>query len=156
MSKSQAQAIRHLDERYSMLRGTLHLFERPYRGWLKAIRQTLGMTTQQAATRMGVSRPRISALEQDELKGSLTLATLERAAQALGCRLIYALVPEESLQTTVEVQAQRQADALLKRAGHTMSLEAQATSQQESDAQRQRLINDFLEGNPARLWDPLP
>ena len=87
------EAIRHLDKRFSSLR-SLAKSQRPPKGWLRAIRDALGMTTSQFAKRLGVSQPRIIELEKSEVDGSVTLQTLQRAAEALGCRLVYALVPK--------------------------------------------------------------
>src|ERR1700737_133371 len=97
-------AIRHLDKRFAALR-PLVKSQRPPKGWLRAIRDALGMTTAQFARRLGVSQPRIVELEQSEASGSVTLNTLRRAAEALGCRLVYVLVPEQPLAETVRERA---------------------------------------------------
>src|SRR5271154_4280249 len=102
-------AIRHLDNRFTSLR-PLAKSARPPKGWLRAIRNALGMTTAQFARRLGVSQPRIVELEQSEASGSVTLNTLQRAAGALGCRLVYVLVPERPLAETVHEQAAKLAD----------------------------------------------
>jgi predicted DNA-binding mobile mystery protein A len=60
------------------------------------------MTMAQLARRLDVSQPRIVAIERAEVSGAISLATLERAAEALGCSLVYALVPRASLEKTVE------------------------------------------------------
>ncbi|KRP85840.1 hypothetical protein AOQ72_04145 [Bradyrhizobium yuanmingense] len=88
--------IRHLDSRFATLRALSHS-QRPPKGWIRAIRDALGMTTAQYAKRLGVSQPRIVELERSEQGGSVTLNTLQRAAEALGCRLVYVLVPERPL-----------------------------------------------------------
>ena len=80
---------------------------RPARGWIRAIRDGLGMTASQLGKRMGVSQPTITQMEHNEVSGSITLATLERAAHALGCRLTYSFVPEEPLETRVTEQAKK-------------------------------------------------
>ena len=92
-------AIRHLDKRFVALR-PLARAQRPPKGWLRAVRDALGMTTAQLGKRLGVSQPRIVELEQSEVSGRVTLNTLQRAAEALGCRLVYALVPDRPLSDT--------------------------------------------------------
>jgi predicted DNA-binding mobile mystery protein A len=89
-------AIRHLDKRFFALR-PLTRYARPPQGWLRAVRDALGMTTAQLGRRLKVFQPRIVELEKSEVSGSVTLHTLQRAAEALGCRLVYALVPDEPL-----------------------------------------------------------
>src|SRR5436189_523331 len=98
-------AIRHLDSRFTAMRPLLKS-QRPPKGWLRAIRDALGMTTKQFGRRLGVSQPRIVELEQSEVSGSVTLHTLQRAAEALGCRLVYAVVPEKPLAETVRERAE--------------------------------------------------
>jgi predicted DNA-binding mobile mystery protein A len=145
-------AIRHLDKRFSALRPLLKS-PRPPKGWLRAVRDALGMTTAQFARRLGVSQPRIVELEQSEVSGGVTLNTLQRAAEALGCRFVYALVPEQPLEDTVcaraELIAARQSGAV----EHTMRLEGQAvTSKKVSKELHQRRIEELMR-RPARLWD---
>ncbi|HXW24215.1 MAG TPA: mobile mystery protein A, partial [Xanthobacteraceae bacterium] len=118
-------AIRHLDVRFAALRPLLRT-QRPPKGWLRAIRDALGMTTKQFAARLGVSQPRIVELEQSEVSGSVTLNTLQRAAEALGCRFVYALVPDKPLADTVRDRAEfvaRQRQAAVEQ---TMRLEDQS------------------------------
>src|SRR4051794_11942298 len=97
-------AIRHLDQQFATLR-PLAKIARPPKGWLRAVRDALGMTTAQLARRMDVSQPRIVELEQSEISGSVTLKPLQRAAEALGCRFVYALVPERPLADIVRERA---------------------------------------------------
>ncbi|MDD3371684.1 MAG: mobile mystery protein A, partial [Alphaproteobacteria bacterium] len=105
-------AIRHLDQRFKALRPLLAV-PRPPKGWVRAVRDALGMTTKQLAQRMGVAQPRITELEKAEMSGGITLTSLERAAEALGCRVVYAFVPERTLAERVEEQAERIADRQL-------------------------------------------
>lgn len=81
----------------------------PPQGWIKAIRQALGMSTPELADRMSVSQQRAWKLEQSEVDGSLRLSTLRRAAEALNCRLLYVFVPEEPLEDMVLRQAELKA-----------------------------------------------
>lgn len=145
-------AIRHLDHRFESLAPLLRQ-KRPVAGWLRAVRKALGMTTSQFAKRLGVSQPRIVELEKSELSGAVTLATLERAAQALGCRLIYALVPERPLEDMVRERAETLAQKQLRDVEQTMALEDQSVSDVKA---RRRLLQervDALLERPKRLWD---
>jgi len=58
----------------------------------------------QLAKRLGVSPPRITQLEADEVKGRVTINTLRRSAEALDCVLVYGLVPRTSLEQMVKQQ----------------------------------------------------
>lgn len=145
-------AIRHLDKRFAALR-PLARQPRPPKGWLRAIRDALGMTTAQLARRLEVSQPRVVELEQSEVSGKVTLNTLQRAAEALGCRLVYTLIPERPLADTVRERAETVARRQLADIAHTMRLEDQSvtSTQANKDLHRQR-IEDLLR-RPARLWD---
>lgn len=149
---SRALARRHLDARLSKLRNSPEL-ARPPRGWLKALREALGMTADQFGKRLGVSQPRISQLEVDEKVGSVTLKTLREAAEALECELVYALVPTRPLEEILRERAQKVADRQLNRVSHTMTLENQGLDHRSQMAARERLIEDLLRGNPKSLWD---
>src|SRR5258708_3892029 len=93
-----------LDRRFSELK-PLAKSARPSRGWIRAIREALGMTTAQLAKRLQVHQPRVIELEKGEATGNITVRSLERAAEALGCKLIYLLVPHEPLTKTIEERA---------------------------------------------------
>jgi predicted DNA-binding mobile mystery protein A len=145
-------AIRHLDSRFATLRPLLKT-QRPPKGWLRAIRDALGMTTKQVGRRLGVSQPRIVELEQSEVSGSVTLHTLQRAAEALGCRFIYALVPERPLAEVVNERAALIADRQSSAIEHTMRLEDQAVKDKRAARElRQQIVEELLR-RPARLWD---
>jgi predicted DNA-binding mobile mystery protein A len=146
-------APEQLDRRFAEMGVAKGVLARPARGWIRAIRDGLGMTTAQLARRMGVTQPRISELERAEAGGKITLQSLERAAEAMGCRLVYALVPVEPLTRTIEQRAATLASRRLAAIEQTMRLENQAVDDgARHDEARQRLIAEFRR-KPARLWD---
>lgn len=145
-------ARRQIDKRLSSVFDDEAL-TRPSRGWVKAIREALGMTTSQLAKRLGVSQPRVVGIEQAEAKGTITLDSLARAARALDCRLVYALVPRRPLDTLVEERATRLADRQLGHTRHTMALEAQTMDARDENEQRKRLIRKLVEQTSSKLWD---
>lgn len=151
--EERASARRHLDKRLNELRNS-NAATRPPRGWVKAIREALGMTTAQLAKRLGVSQPRVTTIEQAELKGSITLDSLERAAQALDCRLVYALVPRQPLEALVEERARLLAKKHLQATRHTMALEAQVVEAGDEQEQFKLLARQLIEQASSKLWDP--
>jgi predicted DNA-binding mobile mystery protein A len=111
------------------------------------------MTSAQFARRMNVVQSSATELEQSEARDGITLKRLERAAEALGCRVVYALVPEKPLSEIVRARAERIADKQLASVEHTMRLENQAVPDKKARAElRHRTIDDLLR-NPSRLWD---
>ncbi|MGB0935604.1 MAG: mobile mystery protein A [Alphaproteobacteria bacterium] len=124
----------------------------PRSGWLRAIREALGMTSVQMAKRLGISQPSMHALEKREQTHSITLRTLEQAARALNCRVVYALVPNESLEDMVKKRALQLARKKILQAAHTMELEDQAVSKEEIQHQIEDLADELMR-TPNRLWD---
>ena len=149
--KSRALARRNLERRLAVFAGAL---PRPDKGWIRATRDALGMTSRQLAARMGVAQPSVAEFERNEANDTITLASLRKAAEAMGCTLVYALAPNEPFENLMRRQAQQVADARLARVHHTMSLENQATSADDLSDQRERLIDELMRGDPRRLWDP--
>lgn len=129
--------------------------ERPRAGWLKAVREALGMTSQQLAKRMKLkNHASILKFEKGEVDGSITLDVLERSAQALGCKLIYAIVPESgSFDDLVEARARAVASDVVKRVSHSMKLENQATAKSQQMNQVSELAAELKEKLDSRLWD---
>jgi predicted DNA-binding mobile mystery protein A len=126
MQKSQraAQARRELDRKFTAAELN-PIAARPRSGWIRAIRNALGMSQAVLAKRLGVSPAAVNKLEHAELHGGITISKLAEVAGAMGCTLTYALVPNDSLEATVRDQAQSKARQLLGYAAQTMALEAQ-------------------------------
>lgn len=125
----------------------------PVKGWIRAIREALGMSGKQLAQRLGVSQPRIPRLEQDELTGSVTIKTMQQVAEALDCTFVYALVPHTSLEETVRSQARMVAQGRIERVAHSMLLEAQSLSAEEQQATLKATIDELVREMPKELWD---
>lgn len=108
------------------------------------------MTTAQLAIRMGIKQPTVVNLERSEARGSIELATLRRAAEALNCTLVYALVPNKTLQTTVRERAGEFARRRLEPVEHSMLLEDQNVTERDAEA---RIDEILRETNPRLFWD---
>jgi predicted DNA-binding mobile mystery protein A len=147
---ARRRARQRLDERLSALK-PVDRIRPPPKGWTRAIRDALGMTGVQLAARLGVRPQTVDALERSEASGSIRLGTLRRAAEALDCTLVYALVPNTSLEDAVDRRARRIAIRDLQRVAHTMKLEAQETG----DAGIQARIDDYIRDavKDRELWN---
>lgn len=144
-----AESRGRLDERFAQF-GAAERYRPPARGWIKAIREALGMSTAQLAKRMNVRQPSVVGLEASEAKGSIELATLRRAAEALDCTLVYVLIPNKPLGTTVRERAREFLRRRRRPVEHTMLLEDQRVKDSVTDAQ----LEDTLRGtNPRLFWD---
>ena len=151
-SEDRILARRQLDKRLNILSYS-DAFKRPPRGWVKAIREALGMTTAQLAQKIGVSQPGAVAIEKAEKNKSITLESLGRAAQALDCRVVYALVPRKPLNDLVEERAHRVAKNRLQSAQHNMALEAQSVDKSDEEEQLKHLIQRLIKKSGSELWE---
>jgi predicted DNA-binding mobile mystery protein A len=124
----------------------------PHKGWIRAIRDALGMSGTQLAERLQVSRPRIPRLEQDELTGSVTLKTMRQTAEALDCVFVYALVPRTSLDDMIRTQAKKVAGTRLQRTSHTMLLEDQLISNSDQQREYDAMVDELVLEIPRDLW----
>ncbi len=107
------------------------------------------MTGVQMAARMGVRPQTVDALEKSESLESIQLSSLRRAAEALDCTLVYALVPNTPLEEAVKARARSIALRDLARVAHTMKLEAQETG----EATMKERIEEYIRSIGDRdLW----
>jgi len=116
MSKSSARVRSYFEARLDRLR-LVGGEPTPPRGWIRAIRDSLGMSGTELAVRMGVGQSTVSGLEHSEVHGTIRLDTLRRAADALGCDLVYYLSPRTTLEAAVHDQARRKALQQLEESG---------------------------------------
>ena len=144
-----ARSRLRLGERFKQM-GSADQYAPPVRGWIKAIREALGMTTTQLAKRLGIRQPSVVALEQSEVRGTIELATLRRVAEALDSTLVYALIPNNPLEATIRERARAFARRRLRPVEHSMLLEDQQVKRNDSEAELEDIIR---ETNPRRFWE---
>lgn len=149
MKPASTLARRRLDERLKAFAGH---GAAPPMGWVRALRDALGLTGAQLARRMGIRPASLSDLEKNEATGRITLATLKRAAEALDCTLVYALVPNRSLETMVQEAAKAVAQKELAASLHTMELEAQGVRAGDKREMLEALAADIAKAGGKRLW----
>jgi predicted DNA-binding mobile mystery protein A len=137
------RARKRLDERLAAI-GEPSRFAVPPRGWIRAIRDALGITGSQLGRRIGVTAQSIQNLEDSEANGTVQLNTLRKAAEAMNCELVYALVPKTSLEATVGERERAIAIDALRRVSHSMALEDQRVADTENEARIQRYIDTNL------------
>jgi predicted DNA-binding mobile mystery protein A len=147
---TRQRARQRLDERLLALKPE-DRFKAPPKGWVRAIRDAIGMTGVQFAKRLKIRPQSVEALEKSEANGAIQLQTLRRAAEALDCTLVYALVPNTSLEGAVHARAREIAMRDLSRVAHTMKLEAQETGDTNLEARIDAYIRDQLKERD--LWN---
>lgn len=125
----------------------------PRRGWVRAIQEALGITNVQLAKRLGLRPQTIEDMQGYEVSGTIKLQTLRKLAEALGCRVVYAVVPPEPLDEIRRNRARQVARRQIQRVTHSMNLEDQGITSLEEDRQLELLVQKFLAGNPKKLWE---
>jgi len=127
----------------------------PRKGWIRAIRDALGMSARQLAERLGVAQQAVARIEQDEIDGSVTIKTMRRIAEQLNCQFVYGFVPKTSLKETIQTRAKQVAEKRLSEANQTMALEDQSLYAKENTQVLSEMINELVDTGPSNLWDEL-
>ena len=149
------QQRKHLDDLIKALAqaGTV---ARPRLGWLKAIRESLGLSSRQLATLLGTNNAAVLRLEERETKGTATMEAIERAAKAMGCRLTYGVIPidaADTLEKIVDKKAHAAAARILKPVAHSMKLEKQGVGGSAEVAQMETLAQELKARLDPALWE---
>jgi len=137
-------AVHAIDQR--LLSGDAANLPPPASGWIFMIRTALRMSAARLAQRMGVSQATVSALEESERRRTIRLESLARVAEAMNCRVVYALVPNEPLGEMVDNERRRIAAAQVSAVSKHMALEDQSVTDEEIRAK-------LLEAAVARVKD---
>ncbi|WP_241023643.1 mobile mystery protein A [Paraburkholderia sp. Ac-20340] len=124
----------------------------PPRGWLKAIRESLGLTERQQASKLGMTGPSLHKSELAEAEERITLGQLRKLADGLDCELVYALVPRKPLTQVVEDRARSIALEEVSGVAHTMSLEDQRPATERLRKQVEQRTAELLRGRWSDLW----
>lgn len=127
----------------------------PRSGWLKAVRGALGVSTRQLAERVGVEQSNITRLEEREASGKVTLERLAKTAQAMNCKLVYAIVPDDrfaTLEAIIDERAKELAQQLVRTAEHSMRLEKQGSHDDDVARDIDGLASQLKSKMDSRIW----
>jgi len=150
--KQKKLAREQLDETMKSFE-SLKAMSAPRKGWIRAIRDTLGMTGVQLAKRLKVNQQRIARIEQDEVLGKVTLNTMQNAAEAMDCVFVYGVVARDGLEQIVRRPAELVAKKRMARSNQMMRLEKQELSEADKAKAMQIIIDEIVETMPKSLWD---
>lgn len=125
------------------------IMEKPLQGWIKTIRELLGMTTVQFSKKLKISQPRLIFMEKNEK--NLKLSTMEKIADELNCDFVYALVPRENINDIIYNRAKQKALEIVTKVNKNMSLENQLS---DNNAILEETIEDLLHNKKiSKIWD---
>ncbi len=127
----------------------------PQHGWIRAVRESLGLSAAQLAARAGIGTSTLLEIEGREQKEAVTIATLTRIARAMDCNLTYSIVPENAptLDALLDSRALQAARRIIARTASSMALESQTVDARETDAQTELLAKSLKEQNARTLWE---
>jgi predicted DNA-binding mobile mystery protein A len=126
----------------------------PPTGWLKAVRVSLGMSLQQVADRLSITKQSVQEIELREKESSITLKSLREAADALDMQLVYGLVAKDgSLDALIDRKARELATRIVMRTSNTMQLEDQKNTDERLKKAIEERATDIKNELPKMLWD---
>lgn len=150
--KDNLVTLKQLDHQLGSLKESSG-FLSPKQGWVRTMRQALGITIKQLARRLQVNPSRIVKIETSEAEGGLTLRTMRSVAESLNCRFVYSFIPNSSLEEIVKDRARQVALTQVKRTSHTMDLEAQPINKQWFEDQVNYQAEELLRHSWKNLWE---
>ena len=152
MNKKRLQ-IQQLEKKLSGFNAAQKVVAPPT-GWLKAVRVSLGMSLQQLANKLAITKQSVLEIELREKEGTITLNSLRETANALDMQLVYGLVPKDgSLEKLIDRKAKELATRIVSRTSNTMKLEDQENTKprlKKAIEERTAVIKNEL---PKMLWD---
>jgi len=124
----------------------------PPEGWITTVRKALGISVQQLAGRLGVSRGAIYQAEQNERSKTISIGQMEKLAEVMGARFVYGIIPKGSVEEMLMDQARLKARSMIRRTNAHMALEKQALSSDILNDEIEQLAKEIAEKRPSDLW----
>jgi predicted DNA-binding mobile mystery protein A len=150
---NQKLIIEQLDRKFEKLIN-LNDLESPSQGWIKSIRKALNMSLKQLANKLNITSVSVKETEQREQDKGITLKKLSEVAEALDCRLVYAIIPKQnSLEKIIEKRAYKFAEEIVFRTSHTMKLEDQENTPERLQKAIKNRAEKIKNEMPRYLWD---
>jgi predicted DNA-binding mobile mystery protein A len=126
----------------------------PPTGWIRAIRNAIGMSMLQLGKRLSITKQSVQDIERREKDGSISIKALREAARALDMQLVYGFVPNDgSLEQLIDRKAKELATQIVQRTSHTMKLEDQENSKQRIEKAIEERVAIIKNEMPKTLWD---
>jgi predicted DNA-binding mobile mystery protein A len=138
---------RILDDRFKSMRSNTSL-DAPSNGWIRSIRESVGMSAADLGARLGITPQSVLNLEKSELNGRAQMDSLKKTAEAMDCTFVYAIIPNSSLEDFVQRQLRKVAAEKMMKVSHSMKLEDQEVEFNQS------LYAEFLKEfeDSALIW----
>jgi predicted DNA-binding mobile mystery protein A len=152
MSVTRAKQ-RQAQERINQAASLAKSLAKPIGGWIATFQQAIGMNAPTLAERLGISRNNIYAAIQNEQAGTISVNQLEKIAEAMGARLVYAIIPREGLvEEVVLAQARAKARRIILRTRAHMALEEQTEGLRSESEMIEELAADIIREGRRDFW----
>ena len=152
MSVSRAKQ-RQAQERINHAAGLARSLAKPFGGWIVAFQEAIGMNAPALAERLGISRNNIYAAIQNEQAATISLNQLDKIADAMGGRLVYAIIPRDGpVEEIVLAQARAKARRIIQRTRAHMALEEQTEGLRSEAEMIEELASDIIREGRRDFW----
>ena len=152
MRKNKLQ-FQQLNEKMLQLAGMKHVIIPPI-GWIKAIRNGIGMSMEQLGKKLSITKQGVMDIEKREKEGAITIKSMQEIAKAIDMQFVYGFVPDAgSLDQMIEMRALEMATKIVQRTSNTMKLEDQENSKERIEKAIKERAAEIMNKTPKILWD---
>ena len=152
MRKNKLQC-QQLNEKMLQLAGMKHVIIPPI-GWIKAIRNGIGMSMEQLGKKLSITKQGVMDIEKREKEGAITIKSMQEIAKAIDMQFVYGFVPDaDSLDQMIEMRALEMATKIVQRTSNTMKLEDQENSKERIEKAIKERAAEIINKTPKILWD---
>lgn len=145
--------FQQLNEKLDKLTGLQHLIVPPI-GWIKAIRNVIGMSMEQLGKKLSITKQAVMDIEKREKNGAITIKSMQEIAKVMDMKFVYGFVPNAgSLDQMIETRALEMATKIVKRTSTTMKLEDQVNSKERIEKAIKERAAEIIYKTPKILWD---
>jgi len=145
--------FQQLNEKIDQLTDLQHVIVPPI-GWIKAIRNGIGMSMEQLGKKLSITKQGVMDIEKREKEGAITIKSLQEIAKAMDMKLVYGFVPNEGdLEQMIETRGIEMATKIVERTSNTMKLEDQANSKERIEKAIKERASEIINNTPKILWD---
>jgi predicted DNA-binding mobile mystery protein A len=125
---------------------------RPKPGWIVAIREVTGISAAELARRCKVSRSRIVYAEAAEVRGRITIKSMQAIAEAIDCEFVYAILPKREVKDLLFSEAYRAVEEDARRRGFDQVLRRLSPTSKEYARIRYRLRGELIGQLMSDFW----
>ena len=145
--------FQQLNEKLDKLTGLQHLIVPPI-GWIKAIRNVIGMSMEQLGKKLSITKQAVMDIEKREKNGAITIKSMQEIAKVMDMKFVYGFVPNAgSLDQMIETRALEMATKIVQRTSNSMKLEDQANSKERIEKAIKERATEIINKTPKILWD---